>query len=86
MVALNSLIETIETIEVTSHTKLINKKINDLETLLSVMIEEVKKNRIENVINTALELARNANELFLTITSTSSTSIATKPINKTTNV
>ncbi len=78
MVALNNLIETIETIEVSSHSKSINKKVNELESLLSIMIDELKNNRIENVINTALEMARNANEMFLCITN--------KPVTKTSNV
>ena len=39
-----------------------------MEKYLSVMIEELKMNRIENVVNTALELARNANDLFISIT------------------
>ncbi len=68
MVALNTLIETIGTIEVSTHSKLINKKVNELEMLLKSMISELNKNHIENVINTALDLARNANELFLAIT------------------
>lgn len=68
MVALNTLIETIGTIEVSTHSKLINKKVNELEMLLKSMVNELNKNHIENVINTALDLARNANELFLAIT------------------
>ena len=68
MVALNTLIETIGTIEVSTHSKLINKKVNELEMLLKSMVSELNKNHIENVINTALDLARNANELFLAIT------------------
>jgi len=65
MVALNNLIETIGTIDqVSAHSKLINKKVSELELLLNAMINELNKNHIENVINTALDLARNANELF----------------------
>lgn len=78
MLSLNHLIETIETLEVSNHSKIINNKIHDLETLLAVMIDELKKNHFDNVVNTALELASNANELFLAIT--------TKTANKTSNV
>ncbi len=69
IVSLNHLIETIEIFEVNNQSKnLIAKQIGELEKYLTIMIEELKLNRIENVINTALELARNANELFHTVT------------------
>lgn len=86
MESLNSLIKTIQANEISSHMKLLNKKIEDLEILLGIMIEDVKKNQIENVINTALELARNANELFLEIISFNTSNNTTKAFNKTTNV
>jgi hypothetical protein len=69
IISLNRLIETIETIGVSNQSKsLIGKQISELEKCLTLMIGELKLNRIESVINSALELARNANELFLTIT------------------
>lgn len=68
LIALNRLIETVEGIEINNQAKkLKTNKVNELEKFLRKMIEELKENHIENVINTALELARNANELFLSI-------------------
>lgn len=68
LIALNRLIETVEGIEINNQAKkLKTNKVYELEKYLRKMIEELKENHIENVINTALELARNANELFLSI-------------------
>ena len=65
---LRDLIGIIETIEIMSSCKKITQQISDLETCLSKMIKEFKLSNIENVVNSALEMARTANELFLTIT------------------
>ena len=66
--SLKSLIEIIENIELYDKSKKINEQASELEKCLSLMINELKSSNIENVIKTALELARTANELFLTIT------------------
>jgi hypothetical protein len=68
MISLKNLIETIESIELYNQSKKINEHVNELERCLNLMIKELKLNRLENVINAALDLARTANDLFLTIT------------------
>ena len=68
--ALCQLVETIKTLDNLDYhqSKRIHEKLSDLEKLLLKLIQELKVNRLENVINTSLELARTANELFHTIT------------------
>lgn len=68
VLALNRLIDTINGIEINNQAKKLKaSKVSELEKFLGQMIEQLKENNIENVINTALELARKANELFLAI-------------------
>ncbi len=68
MVSLNRLIDTINGIKINNQAKKLKaSKVNELEKFLGQMIEELKENHVENVINIALELARKANELFLAI-------------------
>ncbi len=69
IIALNRLIEIIEGIQVNNQSKkLKTNKVNELEKCLEKMVLQLKGDNIENVINTALELARKANELFHAIT------------------
>jgi hypothetical protein len=83
MVALNNLIDRIEitTVQIKTTTTtpnndhrnskaIINEKINELERLMNLIIDELKQTQLDDVINTSLELAKTANELFLTITKT----------------
>jgi hypothetical protein len=68
MVSLKCLIEAIEGLDLDDKSEIVNEQANKLETCLSLMVNELKLNHIESVINSALELARSANELFLTLT------------------
>ena len=72
MVSLKRLIETLGNIDFFDKSKKINEQINELENCMSLMINELKSNKIENVIKVALELARTANDLFLVITKSNS--------------
>lgn len=66
--SLKLLIETIESIDLYNKSQKISEQVDELEKCLNTMIYELKMNRIEKVINSALDMARTANELFLTIT------------------
>ena len=68
MISLKHLIEIIESIDFYNRSAVINEQVNELEKCLNTMVAELKLNRLENVINLALDLARTANDLFLTIT------------------
>jgi hypothetical protein len=68
MVSLKKLIEGVDGLDIFDKSEIINGQADKLETCLSHMVSELKINNIENVINAALELARSANELFLTVT------------------
>lgn len=72
--SLRNFIEAIESIEMNGSLSLseiaINEHIVELENCLSLMISEFKSNRIERVVSLALEIARNANEIFLNIAKT----------------
>lgn len=68
MVSLKNLIEAVESLDLYDKSDIVNEQADKLETCLSHMVTELKLNHIESVINSALELARSANELFLTIT------------------
>ena len=68
MLLVSCLIDTINCIKINNQAKKLKaSKVNELEKFLGQMIEELKENHVENVINIALELARKANELFLAI-------------------
>lgn len=68
VLALNRLIDTVNGIEINNQAKKLKaSKVSELEKFLGQMIEQLQEKNIENVINTALELARKANELFLAI-------------------
>lgn len=66
--SLKHLIETIESMNVYERAERINEQVDELEKGLNTLIYELKMNRIEKVINSALDMARTANDLFLTIT------------------
>ncbi|CAF0736619.1 unnamed protein product [Brachionus calyciflorus] len=66
--SLEKLIEAINNIEIFKLSQTINDQVDELEKCLNTMIYELKMNRTERVISSALEMARNANELFLAIT------------------
>jgi focal adhesion kinase 1 len=68
---LKELIALIENIELSNASKKIAGQIGALETSLSSMVNEFKGKNVEHVVSSALELARTANELFLTITTNS---------------
>jgi hypothetical protein len=52
----------------------IARLISELESSLSCMVDEFRAGQVERVVGAALELARTANDLFLTITTTAVTS------------
>jgi hypothetical protein len=72
MLSLKSLIQSIESFQVINHSVEINDLVNKLDRYLNFMINELKKNEIECVVNSALTMARTANDLFLLITKSNS--------------
>ncbi len=72
MLSLKSLIQSIESFQIINQSADINDYVNKLDCYLNFMINELKKNEIECVVNSALTMARTANDLFLLITKSNS--------------
>lgn len=66
--SLENLIEAIFSIEIFKSSRIISEQVDEMEKCLNTLVYELKMNRTEKVINCSLEMARNANELFLTLT------------------
>lgn len=79
LVSFKSFVNAIESIEVVNDAaaaneqallatrKQVGRQLSDLDERLSLMISEFRLNKIENVVSLALEVARNANEIFLNL-------------------
>lgn len=65
--SMENLIEAIFSVEVFKSSRVVSEQVDELEKCLNTLVYELKMNRTEKVINCSLEMARNANELFLTL-------------------
>ena len=79
VVSFESFINAIETTSSDSESerKDIDRQLSDVEDCLSQMISEFRANKIERVVSLALDVARNANEIFLTFAKSASATTAT---------
>ncbi len=69
MISLKQLIELIEMMdENLTDCELINEKVSELDECLNQMVEQLKQNNLETVINSALNMARASNDLYMIIT------------------
>jgi len=69
MISLKQLIELIEMMdENLTDCELINEKVSELDACLNQMVEQLKQNHLESVINSSLDMARAANDLYMIIT------------------